>query len=72
MDDESGREWSPDVEDACQPTTSYFGVQDTIREIRRRIQSHDVDRASQRVVDAIVRGATAGIVRCVGVPAMWC
>lgn len=51
------------------PSTSYVStynkkIQSTIRELQKRYKSYDVDRARERVVHGVVRGAACGMVRC--------
>lgn len=52
-------------------STSYVStskrLQRTIQELQKRYKSYDVDRAAQRVVHGVVRGAACGIVRCCSV-----
>jgi len=58
--------------DDSDPSASYASasnqrLQKTIRELKKRYQSYDVDRATQRVVHGVARGAACGVVRCCSV-----
>jgi hypothetical protein len=55
--------------DDSDPCTSYVStykksIQSTISELQKRYKSYDVDRATERVVHGVVRGAACGVVRC--------
>jgi len=52
-----------EADEDSRPTTSSSLLYRTIEEIRLKIDTHDVDRSSRRMLDAVVRGATAGVVR---------